>query len=155
MAGGRAGAGGVAANTWRQLPHSTSCPAYWASSSRVVLHAGHVTRMFGMVRICYGGVGGGEPAGGGASPWRENPVCPPLPANDRIGLRTWRGGRVVECVGLENRCTSNGTEGSNPSLSAVFRYQLQGFLGFRLSPPLHPTRRRIVHGRPTKSVAWR
>jgi hypothetical protein len=30
----------------------------------------------------------------------------------------WRGGRVVECVGLENRFTRKGNEGSNPSLSA-------------------------------------
>jgi hypothetical protein len=34
------------------------------------------------------------------------------------GLR-WRGGRVVECGGLENRCASlRRTEGSNPSPSA-------------------------------------
>ena len=32
--------------------------------------------------------------------------------------RPWRGGRAVECGGLENRCTLAGTEGSNPSLSA-------------------------------------
>ena len=31
---------------------------------------------------------------------------------------TWRGDRVVEGTGLENRRASNGTEGSNPSLSA-------------------------------------
>ncbi len=30
----------------------------------------------------------------------------------------WRDGRVVDCVGLENRSTGNGTVGSNPSLSA-------------------------------------
>ncbi len=30
-----------------------------------------------------------------------------------------RGGRVVECGGLENRCGGNPTEGSNPSLSAI------------------------------------
>ena len=30
----------------------------------------------------------------------------------------WRGDRVADRDGLENRCTSNGTEGSNPSLSA-------------------------------------
>ncbi len=35
-----------------------------------------------------------------------------------ILLKLWRGGRVVECGGLENRCTGNCTEGSNPSLSA-------------------------------------
>ena len=31
----------------------------------------------------------------------------------------WRGGRAVECVGLENRYTRKGTGGSNPPLSAV------------------------------------
>jgi hypothetical protein len=29
-----------------------------------------------------------------------------------------RGARVVELACLENKCASNGTEGSNPSLSA-------------------------------------
>src|SRR5579859_8248304 len=29
-----------------------------------------------------------------------------------------RGGRAVDCGGLENRCAGNRTEGSNPSLSA-------------------------------------
>ena len=27
---------------------------------------------------------------------------------------------MAECAGLENRCTFTGTEGSNPSLSALF-----------------------------------
>ena len=31
----------------------------------------------------------------------------------------WRGARVVELDGLENRCARKGTEGSNPSLSAT------------------------------------
>ena len=35
----------------------------------------------------------------------------------------WRGGRVVECGGLENRCTCKRTEGSNPSLSAIPRHE--------------------------------
>ena len=30
----------------------------------------------------------------------------------------WRGGRVVDCTGLENRSAGNRAEGSNPSLSA-------------------------------------
>ena len=30
-----------------------------------------------------------------------------------------RGARVVESDGLENRCTGNGTVGSNPTLSAT------------------------------------
>ena len=32
-----------------------------------------------------------------------------------------RGGRAVDCGGLENRCAGNRTEGSNPSLSATLR----------------------------------
>gem|GEM_PF-1992543 len=40
----------------------------------------------------------------------------PDPASRKI-LR--RGGRAVDCGGLENRCAGNRTEGSNPSLSAV------------------------------------
>ena len=35
--------------------------------------------------------------------------------------RNWRGGRVVECAGLENQYTYMGIEGSNPSLSASFK----------------------------------
>ena len=31
----------------------------------------------------------------------------------------WRGGRVVECGGLENRLALLGHEGSNPSSSAI------------------------------------
>jgi hypothetical protein len=31
---------------------------------------------------------------------------------------------VVECGGLENRCTRERTEGSNPSLSATVRWRL-------------------------------
>src|SRR5690606_16860221 len=31
----------------------------------------------------------------------------------------WTDGRVVECARLESVCTSNSTEGSNPSLSAT------------------------------------
>ena len=34
---------------------------------------------------------------------------------------SWRGGRVVECTGLENRQAFAGFEGSNPSLSAIFK----------------------------------
>ncbi len=33
-------------------------------------------------------------------------------------INTWRGGRVVECDGLENRCARKCTVGSNPTLSA-------------------------------------
>ena len=38
-----------------------------------------------------------------------------------IASLPWRGARVVERGGLENRCTCEGTEGSNPSLSATLR----------------------------------
>ncbi len=35
----------------------------------------------------------------------------------------WRDGRVVECGGLENRCSAiRGTGGSNPPLSATSNY---------------------------------
>ena len=33
-------------------------------------------------------------------------------------MTIWRGGRAVECGGLENRFTLTGNGGSNPSLSA-------------------------------------
>jgi hypothetical protein len=35
-----------------------------------------------------------------------------------------RGGRVVECGGLENRCRLTPTQGSNPCLSALWHYSL-------------------------------
>ena len=35
-------------------------------------------------------------------------------------MSPWRGAGVVERDGLENRCTGNRTEGSNPSLSAKY-----------------------------------
>ena len=38
-----------------------------------------------------------------------------------VSLPVWRGDRVVEGNGLENRRAGNGTEGSNPSLSARSR----------------------------------
>jgi hypothetical protein len=34
-------------------------------------------------------------------------------------MRDWKGGRVVECAPLLRVCTVYGTEGSNPSLSAI------------------------------------
>ncbi len=33
-------------------------------------------------------------------------------------MLVWRGDRVVEGAALEKQCAGNGTEGSNPSLSA-------------------------------------
>src|ERR1700760_888958 len=50
----------------------------------------------------------------------------------------WRGAGAVDRGGLENRCTLMGTEGSNPSLSAI-RHDIQLYLN---SPP------RVVDGRP-------
>ena len=35
-----------------------------------------------------------------------------------------RGDRVAECAALEMLCTGNGTEGSNPSLSAISLFVL-------------------------------
>ena len=43
-------------------------------------------------------------------------TCPAIAGTDLVR----RGGRVVECGGLENRCAGNRTEGSNPSLSATY-----------------------------------
>jgi hypothetical protein len=45
---------------------------------------------------------------------------PPLHLHLLIGYNPicWRGARVVEGNGLENRRASNGTVGSNPTLSA-------------------------------------
>lgn len=43
----------------------------------------------------------------------------------------WRGARVVEWDGLENRCTGNCTQGSNPCLSAfTSRSFSEGWLSF-------------------------
>ena len=50
----------------------------------------------------------------------------PLAENATVQLiwemENWKGGRVVECDGLENRFTSNGNESSNLSLSAETWY---------------------------------
>jgi hypothetical protein len=42
------------------------------------------------------------------------------------GMR--RGGRAVECTGLENRRSLTGTVGSNPTLSAIVRITASAFL---------------------------
>src|SRR5262249_23332542 len=47
--------------------------------------------------------------------------------NTRVFM--WRGARVAESGGLENRCTLTGTVGSNPTLSA--REERQGNKGTR------------------------
>ncbi len=36
----------------------------------------------------------------------------------RLKINSWRGARVVESDGLENRCARKCTVGSNPTLSA-------------------------------------
>jgi hypothetical protein len=71
-----------------------------------------------------------KPGGFGLRRWQPRqglarrplrPLSPLAAAMSRArghGEPSWRGGRVVECGGLENRCTLAGTEGSNPSLSA-------------------------------------
>ena len=40
---------------------------------------------------------------------------------------SWRGGRVDECDGLENRYTLTGIKGSNPFPSARIRHEINGF----------------------------
>src|SRR5690606_24276757 len=45
--------------------------------------------------------------------------CDASPRQRRIARDKRRGGRVVECTGLENRNTRKRIEGSNPSLSAT------------------------------------
>ena len=37
-----------------------------------------------------------------------------------ILMKYWRGDRVAECAGLENRCRRKATVGSNPTLSAMY-----------------------------------
>jgi hypothetical protein len=39
--------------------------------------------------------------------------------HNRVFCSTWRGGRVVEGSGLENRRVCKGSVGSNPTLSAI------------------------------------
>jgi hypothetical protein len=41
-------------------------------------------------------------------------------------MQDWRGARVVESGGLENRCTRKGTVGSNPTLSVNYEVSSQG-----------------------------
>ena len=43
-------------------------------------------------------------------------------------LNNWRDARAVEWDGLENRCTGNCTEGSNPSLSATMGNGTDGYI---------------------------
>ena len=47
------------------------------------------------------------------------PRCP-LKAVAIVLDFVWRGGRAVDCNGLENRRPRRGSEGSNPSPSAKF-----------------------------------
>ena len=50
---------------------------------------------------------------------------------------SWRGARVVEWGGLENRYTRKGIEGSNPSLSASL--QRSNFLGVNFKIQQYPS----------------
>ena len=43
-----------------------------------------------------------------------------LTDNHLSHFKRWRGGRAVDCTGLENRQTFTGLGGSNPSLSANY-----------------------------------
>ena len=77
-----------------------------------------------------------------------------------------RGARAVEWDGLENRCTGNCTEGSNPSLSArspkfkqVDRGPLYNLLGIlvtdtRLAPVDGLRERRFLFKAISKNNAW-
>lgn len=49
-------------------------------------------------------------------------ICSPTDNPHCQSLR--RGGRAVDCGGLENRCAGNRTEGSNPSLSASIIFKM-------------------------------
>ncbi len=54
-----------------------------------------------------------------------NRACNPTKTSLNPALRrpmTRRGGRVVECGGLENRCRFAPTQGSNPCLSAIYAF---------------------------------
>ena len=54
----------------------------------------------------------------GHEPPRFGFCLPMLPLECRAFPFLWRGGRAAEGTRLEIACTGNGTEGSNPSLSA-------------------------------------
>ncbi len=43
----------------------------------------------------------------------------PKTLNNLFREMLWRDDRVADCATLERSCTGNGTEGSNPSLSAT------------------------------------
>ncbi len=62
-----------------------------------------------------------------ASPqiWPRNPKRLDNNGRDRLKSlisREWRGGRAVECTGLENRRPFTGIVGSNPTLSAIMSF---------------------------------
>jgi hypothetical protein len=58
----------------------------------------------------------------GHGQWRCGTLC-----RDQAAPRSRRGGRAVECTGLENRQGGDTFEGSNPSLSAKSSNRHQGF----------------------------
>ncbi len=52
----------------------------------------------------------------------------------RVRLKKWRGGRAVECTGLENRQTFAGFVSSNLTLSANYNFRkLQKVSNVRIS----------------------
>ena len=68
----------------------------------------------------------------------------------------WRGARVVDWDGLENRCAGNRTEGSNPSLSAKCNFRLpRGKRKLHLAERFYPLREPFLNGTPDHAPrAW-
>ena len=56
----------------------------------------------------------------GVAQLAEQLICNQQVAGSSPIVSLGRGGRVVECTGLENRRALAGTVGSNPTLSAIF-----------------------------------
>ena len=57
-----------------------------------------------------------------------------LEASSQLDPSIWRGGRAVECTGLENRRSFTGTVGSNPTLSAKLCSVVRRQTRFRYVP---------------------
>ncbi len=64
-----------------------------------------------------------NPSGNGIAQQMIRENCSKSRDHETLQKTLRRGGRVVECGGLENRCARKCTEGSNPSLSAIWRFQ--------------------------------
>ena len=68
----------------------------------------------------------------------------------RDGFRSdWRGGRVVEGTGLENRQAGNRLVGSNPTLSATLDHKCE-----RRSPPILRHMKRRQHTQSNTAAIW-